>query len=129
MTLLSNELAGDPQALGYAGLSDAQAADLLNLKNRPYLPDRITPAQLLSALDIAEYDALALADRRIVDFALGVYGELDLSAGASLRREFFRIFGGGNTAANLMALARRSRAEELGLGAVTRRDVALARRA
>jgi len=129
MTLLSTELAGDPQAIGYVGKSDAQAADLLNLKTRSYLPDRITGAQLLEIIDLAEFAGLAVQEKDFVRMAVSAGGELDVSPGSRTLAQLKAIFPvGGATRANMAATFKRSRADELGLGFISRRDVAIARR-
>ena len=127
---LKSELVTDPANLGYAVLDDQAAANVLNVRDRSYVPDSITGAQLIGVIDATEFAGLSAADKVFVQMAVSSGGELDTSAGSLTLAQLRAIFAVGSpTRANLLATFKRSRAEELGLGVVTRRDVAIARRA
>ncbi len=59
LTALNTELTTDPTALGYAGKSDAEAADILNLRRASINVRRadILPAEVLEAIDSRDFEA------------------------------------------------------------------------
>jgi hypothetical protein len=148
---LARELADDPLGLGYAALSDAEAADALNAPSRP-------GRQVVRTVDVRRYVLLhgiwpavqAVAANAPDDFHRGTavtilqtlapnsfdeirMDEPEIRAAVSGMLDTM-VAAGAMTAqhkADMMALgdATVSRAAELGLGPVHHLDVAEARRA
>jgi hypothetical protein len=127
LTKLRNEITNDPEAIGYAGKTDAEVADLLNARTRPLDRDSLTGGELAASLVRTELAGLPNGDQNYIR-ALIPAGTMPLTA--QLKTELGSIFPGGSaTRQNLLALLKRfgSRAEELGLGPVGDGHVASAR--
>jgi hypothetical protein len=128
LAALKNELTTDPLLRNYAAMTDEQAADSLNLRNRQPDAETLSSGAFVASLVSAEYDLLSNGKKdycRLIAMA----GSLPITA--QLKTELAGIFAAGTqTRANLLAAVKRtgSRAEELGLGRVTPSDVANARR-
>ena len=129
---LRSELMADPVALGYAGLTDPQAADRINATDTGRtLPRTAVPAsEILGAVDNGAWPSTAILQDKLRNI-LSI-DPVD-AANDNIRSVIGAIFpAGGTTGATrtrLLALSARtvSRAEELGLGVVTPGDVSLAR--
>jgi len=137
---LKTEITTDPQALGYAGKSDSECADILNLIRATIIirRDNIMPFEVLEAVDNRDFDTLitaaqigllqALAGQR----ALRIINDdgTDTRTLGNLRR-MFQNPGPQGTRARLVDMANRdgSRAEQLfGTNTfITPSDVAQAR--
>ena len=127
---LRNELLNDPVALGYAGKTDQQAADLLNstTTGRTLPRTSVPTTEVLGAILNTDWPAAASASESKLRAILGM-PFVDASNG-NIRGLFQAIFAAGTTTrTNLLALANRtvSRAEELGFGVVLAVDVNRAR--
>lgn len=128
LVALKAELTTDALNRGYAAMTDEQAADSLNLRNRQPDAETLSSGVFVASLVSAEYDLLSNAKKdycRLIAMA----GSLPITA--QLKAELAGIFAAGTqTRANLLAAVKRtgSRAEELGLGRVTPSDVANAKR-
>ena len=129
---LRAEVLNDPAALGYAGKTDQQVADLLNslTTNRTIPRTQVPVSELFSAIDNGAWPTTALTQDKLA--AVPNMQVIDAS-NANTRSIIGSIFpNSGATAATnarLQALATRtvSRATELGLEAVTALDVNRAR--
>lgn len=131
--LLRTEITSDPVALGYAGKTDQQVADLLNsLTTSRTLPrTRVDTTDILSAIQDVAWPAVASTAESKLRAILGM-PSVDATS-TNIRAMLGTIFpNSGNTAttrANLLALSTRtvSRQEELGLGPVEAIDVTRAK--
>lgn len=128
MTVLSNELADDPLARGYSGMTDAQATDSLNdTLDRERNRTSMTGSEVLNAVNNTEYLALSASDKdRVWQLLhLGTLNPFGVEADLLLD-----IFGGGSTTITALVVARKeiiSRGAELGLGVVKEGQVQRAR--
>lgn len=129
---LRAELASDPVALGYSGLSDALAAAKLNATDtgRTLARTAVPASEILGAIDDGAWPSTAI----LQDKLRGILGIDPIDASnTNIRGILGAIFpNNGQTAATrgrLLALSTRavSRADELGLGDVNAVDVARAR--
>ncbi len=128
---LVSELANDPLSRGYAGMSDAQAAESLNTTNRTVDRTTLRACEIFEAVVLTEYNALTAAKKTQVDRVLNLAGD-DIPVGASSKARAFMLdaFGAGtSTRTALTAIVQKvaSRAEELGLGTVSHEQIAEAR--
>lgn len=126
---LKSELDSDPLGLGYAAMSDVEAADSLNAPTREPNRDSISGGELAAAIDFAEYAALGTAIHRQYLQLLTAAPELPVKG--PLRSTLAGFFPQNSaTRQNIAALLKQtgSRAQELGLGVVTPSHVADARR-
>lgn len=113
---LKTELTTDPLTRGYAGMTDQEASDSLNTKNRTRDRVVIPGYEVIEATVASEWSALSAAEKQryqtLVSASGGVYAK-----GANTRAAFLAMFGGGTaTRTNLAALQTESisRAEEIG---------------
>ena len=122
---LKSELATDPVAMGYSGKTTDQIVTLINDPTKRTIDRTIVPAyEVINATVPAEWAALT-ADEKTRYSTLTGAGALDVT-NANVRAAFAAMFGAGTTTRTaLVALQTRtgSRADELGLGPVTRQDV------
>lgn len=128
LVALKQELTNDPLNRGYASMTDAQAADNLNLGDRQPNREELDSGTLVSSIVRSEWATLSAADK---DYVRLIALAESVPITATLRSELSDVFPQGTTTRNnLRALLKRtgSRAEELGLGRVTPSDVAAARR-
>lgn len=113
----------------YAGKSDEQIADMLNVQDRtPDIDGSVDTGTLRSCFVEADYAGLNPAKKERVNFLLG---SPTLQVTPTIRQELRGLFPSGNaTRQNLMKATQRtgSRADELGIGRVTPSDVADSRR-
>ena len=116
---IHDEVINDPLGIGYAAMSDVQAADSLNTVNRVVTVDSIEGQDVVAALVPGEVNALSAAQQR------NLWGVIGAGAvrpdDAEVKAFFGGLFGAATTTrANLIALANQtiSRAQELGLGEV-----------
>lgn len=134
---LRTELTTDPVALGYSGLTDTPAAAKLNALDTGRTLNRtsVPTSEVRNAIEDGAWPDPGNASTRVSESklrALLQMASIDAS-NANIRAAFGTIFpNSGATAATrtaLLALATRtvSRAEELGLEAVTPVDVTRAR--
>lgn len=129
---LRNELVVDPLPLNYSGLTDAQAAAKLNAVDtgRTQARTAVSASEILGAIDDGAWPSTAILQDKLRNI-LSI-DPIDAS-NTNIRGVIGVVFpNSGATAATrlrLLALSARtvSRAEELGLGAVTTGDVTRAR--
>ena len=115
LQILKDEIENDPLTRGYSGMTDAQIADDLNSEYRERNFDRLDASTVFNAVDKAEYNALAAADKEMVwnILHLGEINPFGLEA-----EIFVDIFGAGSqTITDLKAIRKesQSRASELEL--------------
>jgi len=131
---LKTEITSDPLALGYAGKTDPETADLLNTVPATAVTGRMAERgvvdtwEILEATDSAEWTLLTSVERTRYQTIVGV-GRVNLK-GANVRAQLAAMFGAGTaTRAALLALQNRpaSRAEFLFAANVFAWDVARAR--
>jgi len=125
---LRTELLTDPLGRGYASKTDQQCADDLNTVYRTRNRASIQTWEVLEATVAAEYTALSAAEKQRYQILISA-GTLN-PVGNNIRAAFSAMFAAGTTTrTNLLALASEpcSRAEELGLGAMTAGEVFRAR--
>ena len=141
---LKTELVTDPESMGYAALSDADAAGAINLANRDYtipLNSRTSLSWAMRTGRLADIETATTAGTpAIQSIALGVKHllgrsdtEIDMSDSDHVAMIDGLVAGGVLDAANkaelvTMATSQRSRADELSLGQVRVGHVQEARR-
>jgi hypothetical protein len=141
---LKTELVTDPESMGYAALSDADASVALNIANRDYtvpLNSRTSLSWAMRTGRLADIETATTAGTpAIQSIALGVKHllgrsdtEIDMSDSDHVAMIDGLVAGGVLDAANkaelvTMATSQRSRADELGLGQVRVGHVQEARR-
>jgi hypothetical protein len=126
---LADELNTDPLARGYSGMTDAQAADDLNIVNRANWVD-LTSSQIFETISASEFQSLNQVGQGRVDRILGLGADIKTAPGSQARNELIAVFGGGSatiTSLATVANQQRSRADELGLGFIFEGHVANAR--
>lgn len=126
--ILRNELINDPLGRGYAGMTDQQAADSLNVDNRSRERGVVPSYQIIDATVPAEWAALSAAEKQRYQTLTGA-GQVNVRSG-NARAAFMAMFGAGTqTRSNLSALQNEqiSRAAELGLEHVYPGHVGIAR--
>ncbi len=128
MSKLSDELVGDPKTLGYADKTNAEAAALLNVADRPAPVESVTGQQIFEAVVPADYNALSIEQKNLFGMIVGM-GTI-LINGTNTKAALVGMFAGATgTLAALGALQTKqvSRATELGLSRVREGTVAQAR--
>ena len=127
MSILSDELANDPNATGYSTMTDLDAADYLNAPNAPANRTAMSGSELLDNTDSTEYNSLTNVKR---DQWLSLCGVDSIDPFGSAVQIVVNIWGGGSqTITNLQSarIETISRAQELGIGLVNEGDVSMAR--
>ena len=131
---LKSELDTDPLARGYAGMGDAAAATSLNdaTSGRTRNIDTLTAAQIYEAMDSAEFAALSVGDKTLVDRILGLGGDVLLTATSQAKAVLLAVFAGAAGTITRPAIGAAisedvSRGVELGFGFVGHADVQDAR--
>ncbi len=125
LVALKTELTTDPAGLGYAGKSHEDQAILINRPQRTMNREQFSGADLASCLDPVEFAALTAVQRTWIQMLTSANGMLTLFA--SLRQDIRAVLA---TATKSLAKFNQtinrsaSRAEELGLDAVTTSDIA-----
>lgn len=127
---LKTELTTDPLGLGYAGMTDAQAAAALVGTTRQVEREYISNTELYEAVVDSEFTALtAAAQTRVRD--LYSLDRIPAKIGSRARAVLLALFGAGTqTRANLASVARIDirRCDDIGwLQGVSEQDVAAAR--
>ena len=124
--VLGDELTNDPEARGYAGMTDDQlltsgnAADFFNPNAT------LDSAQIFEALDAAELAGLSAAAQDRLKRVLDLGQSIKIGPGTRARAELVAIFGGGSTTvANLAALpgVKISRMTLIGWGFLKQKDL------
>jgi hypothetical protein len=134
-TELRDELTLDPASIGYAGMSNSQKEDAINLERDTIDVDRtsVSTVELQSAVVGTEYVALTISEQNawnaILIVGSGAEGSGIPLDNAAIRAQVAAIWDGGTTTrGNLQALqtTKGSRAEQLwGEGTrVTRHEIA-----
>lgn len=112
---LKSEIANDPLARGYSGMTNAAIAASLNTANRTRNRASMTASDVFNAINITEFNALSAANKQTVwdTLHLGTLNPFGVEATI-----FTNIFGAGSQTVTVLANLRResiSRAQELGL--------------
>lgn len=118
---LRNEVQNDPLERGYSEMSDSEVADDLNTEYRTLNHYQFRASELLSVIDLNEYNNLTGAEKDEIRFILHVPGVHDSSPGSTTREVLVHIFGqDSQTISNLDEMTSEdvSRARELGLTTV-----------
>ena len=102
---LKVELDTDPDARGYAGMSDQAAAADLNLLRLSRVRSRMLGSEIPDAVDHAEYAAKTDAEKDQVLNMAGVE-DFDPSNSGFTRDLLVGIFGGGSVTIGALVLAR-----------------------
>lgn len=116
---LATELTTDPEGIGYSGMSNQEAADALNVANRPAARETLSGADIYNCIEPSEFTALTDAQKQIVRDVFGLGDSIDVRAGTNTRAALLAIFNGGSTTrANLIAKAQTTipRWQEINLG-------------
>ena len=122
---LKTVLTTDPVAIGYAGKSHEDQAILINRPQRTMNKAQFEGADLASCLDPVEFSALTAVQRTWIQTLTSAYGSLTLYA--SLRQDIRAVLAAATKSLakfNQTINRSASRAEELGLEAVTTSDIA-----
>lgn len=130
LDILKTELTTDPLGRGYSGMTDAQAADSLNVADRAFDRTSLSGSEIYNALVPSEFQSLTAAQKEFVRDVFSLGDAIDVSTGTNARTVLLSAFGAGTTTRiNLGALvaSTRSRADELGLSRVREGTVADAR--
>ena len=128
LAALKTELTTDPLGRGYAAMSDVEASESLNTRNRQPNRESLTGGEIASAVDAGELIALGTSQE---NYVMSLFGCDSIPVTQNFKQNLAGLFGAATeTRANLLAIFQRtgSRAEELGLGNVTPSHVADARR-
>jgi hypothetical protein len=126
--LLVNELTTDPLGRGYAGMTDQQAADSLNTRNRTRNKARMTGAEIFENTNPAEFNALpegadqaGKATRNKKSEWLSFCGIEGVDPFGPAVQFVINVFGSGSVTVSNLSAARVetvSRAVELGIAPV-----------
>lgn len=111
---LRSELANDPLARGYAGMTDAEVVADINSQHRSRNRESMSGAEIGAAIDAAEYTALADEAHKDRLIALSNLDSVDPFGFA--QTIILDIFAGGSNTVQALAAARVesiSRSEEL----------------
>ena len=125
LVALKTELTTDPAGIGYAGKLHEDQAILINRPQRTVNRDQFSGGELASCLDPTEFAALTANQRTWIQTLTAASGNLTLFA--SLRQDIRAVLATATKSLqkfNQTINRSGSRAEELGLGAVTTSDVA-----
>ena len=120
--ILEDEIAGDPLTRGYSTMTDAQLLISLNTADRSRNRTSMTGREVKVQVDVTEYKALSDAKKQQM-IELIKRDDLDLFG---LDKDILvDIFGPSTTGTNLVAarVETISRAQEIGLGVVTEKDL------
>ena len=125
---IATELTDDLLARGYAGMSDAAAAEDLNTVYRTRTRATVTATEVYQAIDQAEWAGLTAAQQTEIwnILHLGTF-----TPGGREQSRFVAIFGGGSDTITALAGVKNediSRAEELGVPDVRVGEVIEARK-
>lgn len=127
---LQSELLTDPLARGYAGMTDIEAADNLNVADRTVNRSTLSGSEIFEAIDLTEWKGLSADAQARVRTVLELGDSIQVGPTTKARAFLLDAFGAGTTTrTNLVALVQQtvSRADELGLGFVRPGDVQFAR--
>ena len=127
MSILSDELANDPNVAGYSTMTDIEAATTLNLPGISINRTTMSGSELLDNTDSTEYSSLTNVKR---DQWLSLCGVDSIDPFGSVVQIVVNIWGGGSqTITNLQAARVEliSRTQEIGIGLVNEGDVNMAR--
>jgi len=131
LDILKTELASDPLARGYSGMSDEAVAVSLNTEDRAFQLTSVPGSAIFNAIVPSEFSALLATTQLLVRDVFSLGDSVDVSAGTNTRQVLLNAFGVGTTTrANLVALVSklRSRGVEIGFGRVEVGHVQEARR-
>lgn len=123
---LYTELSTDPNTRGYSGMTPEEAADDLNTQYATRQITTLSGGEVYEEVDIAEFQALTVAQQQEVWDIVHLGAVIDVSAGSKARTRFVSLFGvGSDTITDLLAklTVSISRGEEIGIGFVTPGDV------
>jgi hypothetical protein len=118
-TKLKDEITNDPEGIGYAGKTDQEVVDLLNVVNRERNRTSMTGSEILNAVATADWAGRTDAQKQVIWDICHLGSVNPFGVEATLMIDAFD----GSTGATITALqaARKetiSRATELGLGNV-----------
>lgn len=130
--LIAIKAALDANPATYGALSDAAAAAEMNDPNGAHAVDNwadLDGGTIARAIVHTEFAALTQEQRDYVSMICSVGGTVDTAPGSQVRAAFAALFSGGDSAANLLALAnqRLSHADVIGVGTVEESDIQQAR--
>ena len=110
-------------------MTDQQAADSLNTLDRSRTLTTLSASQIFEAIENADWNALTDAEKNKAKTVLSLGDSIGIGAGSKARAFLVDVFGGTNTATNLLAITTQSisRATELGLTDVAAENVREAR--
>jgi len=117
-TVLAAELSDDPLVVGYAGMTDAEAAVSLNLANRTRPRSMLTASEVFNAIAIGEWTVLTDAQQERIWDVLHIG---DINPFGNEATIFIDVFGSFSDTIEALGKIRQeaiSRATELGLGHV-----------
>lgn len=120
--VLREELTNDPLTRGYSGMSDAQAADSLNTKNRQRDPASVPSSLILTGMVPSEWAALTADQKQYLGYVFSL-DQIDIRTGSQARVALLAMFAAGSqTRTNITNLLTNlvSRADELDLGDIVR---------
>ena len=125
LEILTAELTADPENIGYAGKTDRQAADLMNVVNRPRGRASMSGDEVFQNIESQAVWDLLTPEQRNEFLTLCARDSIDPFGPANVAL-VTSIFGGGSATVTNLQTARVetvSRGVELGLGRVGEGDV------
>lgn len=115
---LASEIATDPLARGYAGMTDQQVADDLNTAYREIIRSNLSGSTIFNAIVPSEFSGLTADQQQLVRDVFSLGDAVDVGPGTNARTVLLDAFGAGTvTRDNLVAAVtvNVTRAEELNL--------------
>ena len=115
---LRDELANDPLARGYSGMTVEEVFASLTAVDRTVTVGFLEAAEIFDAINIGEYQNLAAGDKDSVALILGLSGPINVGSPSNARTILANAFdSNSDTRIALLKLIDRtvSRAEELGI--------------
>ena len=116
---LGLEIKNDPASLGYAGKTNQQIANLLNVAKVQVDRETVTASELFEEIVPTEWITLTVQEKQRIQMILSM-GTVNLK-GTNTRASLAAAFGAGTqTRANIIALQKQviSRTQYLGIGEV-----------
>ena len=107
---LRAEIDNDPETLGYAGKTHEEVADLMNTKSFPVNREKVTRADIMGAIDDAQWGALSAANKLLLLTFVGMTEDIDpFGWGAMVIKDIFDSVPGNATMQALAQVRKKNR--------------------